>query len=111
MAISYYWVGQIPAKPLVIDVRGEGGSLINLSSYDEYNVKMLGSDNEEINLDGSLLSITGAATGEFLFRFPTDRSVFTKSGEYLLQLEFVSAGARDFTTAHTIRVHKLGGKN
>ena len=111
MEISQYWVDQIPARPLSIQVRDSRGLPVNLSSYSDFNVIMLGSDNEEIDLTGAELSTAGAINGRFVFRFPTDRSLFNKPGEYLLQLEFVGNGARDFTTVHHIKVKKLGGIN
>lgn len=112
MAISQYWVGQIPSRPIAIDVRDSNGYAVNLSSYEDFNVKIVGSDNEDIDVTGSTLLTSGAADGRFVFRWPTDRSLFEKTGEYLLQLEIEGAsGTRDFTTAHTIRVRRLGGKN
>lgn len=111
MSISQYWVGQIPARPIAIDVRDSDGRAINLSSYTGFNVIVLGSDNEEIDLTGSTLSTSQAANGRFVFRWPTDRSVFEKSGQYLLQLELTGPGARDFTSEHNIKVRRLGGIN
>lgn len=110
MTVSQYWVGQIPARPIAITVYGSDGRATPLD-YTEYKVRLIGSDNEEIDLDGSTLNVGQASTGRFTFKFPTDRSLFNKTGEYLLQLEFVSGTARDFTTEHHIKVRKLGGKN
>lgn len=111
MAISQYWIGQIPARPIAIDVRDSDGRAINLAGYTNFVAHLLGSDNEDIDLTGAVLNTSQAASGRFVFRWPNDRSVFTKSGEYLLQLEFTSPTARDFTTEHTIKVRRLGGKN
>lgn len=111
MAISQYWTGQIPARPLAIDVRDSDGRPVSLASYTGFNVKVLGSDNEEVDLTGSFLNVSQATNGRFTFRWPEDRSVFTKSGEYLLQMEFTSPVARDFTTEHHIKVRKFGGIN
>lgn len=110
MAISQYWVGQIPSRPIAIDVRDSNGLPMNLSAYTEFNVIMLGSDNEEVDLTGAILTTSGAVDGRFVFRFPKDRSLFTKPGEYLLQLEIVGIdGTRDYTTEHHIKVRRLGG--
>lgn len=111
MAISQYWVGQIPARPIAIDVRDADGRPVNLSAYTDFQVHVLGSDNEDVDLTGSTLSTSGAAEGRFVFRWPTGRSVFTKSGEYLLQLELGGSGVKDFTTEHHIKVRRLGGVN
>lgn len=110
MAINQYWVGQIPSEPLAITVYDSSGRAKNLSAYSDFRVRMLGSDNEEVNLNGSVLITAGANNGRFVFRWPTDRSLFDKPGEYLLQLEILGAsGTRDFTTTHTLRVRRLGG--
>lgn len=112
MAISRYWVGQIPARPISIEVRDSGGNVMNLGSYSGFSVILVGSDNEVIDTTGAVLNISGAAAGRFVFRWPTDRSLFTKPGDYLLQLEIDGAnGTRDFTTEHHIKVTRLGGSN
>jgi len=111
MAISQYWVGQIPARPIAIDVRDSEGRVIDLSAYNDFKVRVLGSDNEEIDLTGSSLTTSGAAQGRFVFRWPVGRSVFTKTGEYVMQMELGGTGVKDFTTVHTIRVRRLGGIN
>lgn len=110
MAINQYWVGQIPSVPLAITVYDSAGRAVNLSSYSDFHVRMVGSDNEEIDLTGSTLIVSGAANGRFVFRWPTDRSLFDRAGEYLLQLEIVGAtGTKDYTTTHSIRVRRFGG--
>lgn len=111
MAISQYWVGQIPSRPIAIDVRGSDGRAINLASYTGFRAIVLGSDNEEIDTTGAVLNTSQAGSGKFVFRFPTGRSLFDKEGEYLLQLELTGGGYKDFTTEHHIKVRRLGGKN
>lgn len=111
MTTSQYWTGQIPAKPLAIDVRDSFGRTASLAGYTGFNVIVLDSDNDEVDLTGSFLNVSQAATGRFVFRWPEDRSVFDEPGEYLLQLVLTSPTARDFTTEHNIKVRRLGGKN
>jgi hypothetical protein len=86
--ISQYWKDQIPAKPLSIQVKDSGGLDYDLSDYDTIEVRMLGTDNEEISLTGS--------------------SVIKNTGDYVLQLKLGGTGRLDFTTTHTIRVRELG---
>jgi hypothetical protein len=110
MAINQYWVGQIPSKPISITVYDSNGFKMNLATYADFKVRLLGSDNEEIDTTGSTLLTSGAADGRFVFFWPTNKSLFDKPGEYLLQLEIDGAsGTKDFTTTHSIRVRKLGG--
>lgn len=110
MAISTYYVGAVPSRPIAIDVRDSDGLPVNLSAYTDFKVVLLGSDNEVIDTTGAVLSTSGAAQGRFVFRWPTDRSLFNKAGDYLLQMEIDGAGGtKDFTTEHTIRVRRLGG--
>lgn len=110
MAINQYWIGQIPSEPIAISVYNSNGRPKNLSGYTDFNVLLLGSDNEELETTGSILLTSGAVDGRFVFRWPTDRSLFEKAGEYLLQLEILGAnGTKDYTTTHSIRVRRRGG--
>lgn len=111
MAVSQYWVGQIPARPIAIDVRGSDGRAVNLASYTDFGVILLGSDNEVIDTTGAVLNTSKAAQGKFVFRWPEGKSLFDKEGEYLLQLVLTGGGYKDFTTEHHIKVRRLGGKN
>jgi hypothetical protein len=109
MSISYYWTGQIPQRPMVIDVNGSDGRPANLAGYTNYEVIVLGSDNEPVDMTGAQLQTAQASSGRLVFRWPSDRSVFTKTGEYLLQLKLTSDTSRDFTSVHHIFVRELGG--
>lgn len=108
MAISQYRVGQIPAAPLAITINDSLGRAVDCSIYDSFEVKMLGSDNENISLTGSALQTGGLRNGRFVFVWPTDRSLFMKSGDYVLEMILSRPGAKDITTSHTIRVRDLG---
>lgn len=108
MAISQYRVGQIPAAPLSITINDSLGRAVDCSIYDEFKVKMLGSKNEEIDLTGAILQTGGLRNGRFVLQFPTDRSLFTESGDYVLEMQLIRPGAKDITTSHTIRVRDLG---
>lgn len=111
MAISQYWVGQIPARPLSITVSDDLGRPIDLSSYTGFKVRLIDPTNADVDTTGAILQTGGARTGRFVFVWPTDKTLFTRTGDYLLQLELSGPGQRDFTTAHTIRVRDLGRIN
>lgn len=106
--ISQYWINQIPARPLSIQVKDSSGNDMNLSNYDTITVKMLGSYNEELDLTGSSVNTTGKSLGVIVFNWPTSRSLFDYAGDYVLQLELSGTGKKDFTSTHTIRVRELG---
>lgn len=106
--ISQYWINQIPARPLSIQVKDSSGNDMNLSSYDTVTVKMLGSYNEELDLTGSSVNTSGKSTGVIVFTWPTSRSLFEFPGDYVLQLELSGTNKKDFTSTHTIRVRELG---
>jgi hypothetical protein len=110
MNISQYQVGQKPFRPLAITVNDSAGRPVDLSFYDDYTVRLIGSDNEEVDLGNGELQTAGARQGRFTFVWPTNKSLFSKAGDYLLQLELSGDGHRDFTTAHNIRVREIGGK-
>lgn len=111
MAISQYWVGQIPLRNLTINVKDSAGRPLNLSGYTNVSVKMLGPRNEDVNLAGAVVNTGGSAGGRIIFEWPKDKSLFTNTGDYVLQLVLETAKARDITTAHTLRVKELGGIN
>lgn len=106
--ISQYWVDQIPARPLTIQVKDSSGTDKNLSAYTTITVKMLGSYNEELDLTGSTLNTSNKDTGKIVFSWPTTRSLFEYPGDYVLQLELSGSGKKDFTTTHTMKVRELG---
>lgn len=106
--ISQYQIGQIPARPLAILVKSQDGVDLNLSGYTTINAKMLDTDNKEVLLTGSTVDSNAKQFGQIRFIFPTDRSLFTKKGDYILQLELVGSGKLDYTTSHTLRVREFG---
>ena len=109
--ISQYWIDQIPARPLSIQVRTQSGENANLSPYTTIEAVMVGSNNEEIDLTGSVLDTAGRSIGNIIFRWPTTRSLFEYPGDYVLQLKLSGTGRLDFTSTHTLRVRELGRIN
>lgn len=109
--ISQYWIDQIPARPLSIQVRTQSGDDANLSGYTDIEAVMLGSNNEEIDLTGSVLDTAGKSIGNIIFRWPTTRSLFEYPGDYVLQIKLSGTGRLDFTSTHTLRVRELGRTN
>jgi hypothetical protein len=109
MSISYYWISQIPQRPFGFTVKGSDGKPANLAGYTNYEVVILDPDNQIVDITGSQLQTAQASAGKFVFRWPTDRSIFTKKGEYLLQLKLTNDTSRDFTSVHHIFVRELGG--
>lgn len=106
--ISQYWIDQIPARPLSIQVKDQSGADMNLSLYTTIEAVLLGTRNEEIALTGAVLDTSNKVTGNIIFRWPTDRSLFDYPGDYVFQLKMSGTGRLDFTTTHTIRVRELG---
>lgn len=106
--ISQYWKDQIPAKPLSIQVKNQDGTDMNLSGYDTIEAILVGSNNEIIDLTGSVINTSGKVVGKITFSWPTDRSLFRWAGDYLFQLKMTGTGKLDFTSSHPIRVKELG---
>ena len=112
MAISEFWVGEIPSKPLEIEIVDSENTPMPLIGLSGVKARLLGSDNEEVDVEDVVVNLTEPLNGVLVLRWPTDRSLFNKPGEYLLQIELDgSTGTKEFTDAHTIRVRKFGGKN
>jgi len=109
--ISQYWLDQIPARPLSIQVKNQDGTDMNLSAYTDITATLIGTNNEEISLEGAVIDRTNAQIGKIIFRWPTGRSLFEYVGDYVFQLELTGSSAKDFTSTHTFRVRELGGRN
>lgn len=109
--ISQYWIDQIPARPLSIQVKDQDGNDLNLSAYTTIEAVLLGSRNEEIALTGATLNTSAKDLGLIKFEWPTDRSLFDYPGDYVFQLKLRGTGKLDFTTTHTLRVRELGRRN
>ncbi len=107
--IKVYELGSIPADPIVISLKDERGNPLDLTPYPNVQLRMVGSNNEEVDLTGSATVVQERRNGRVLFVFPRDRSLFTRTGDYVFDLELSGEGVRDFTTFKTIRVTKLGG--
>lgn len=108
--ISQYWIDQIPARPLSIQVKDQDGNNIDLSAYTTVEAVMLGTRNEEVSLTGATLNTAAKDLGTIIFEWPTTRSLFDYAGDYVFQLKLSAADRLDFTTSHTIRVRELGRK-
>lgn len=106
--ISQYWIDQIPARPLSIQVKDQSGNDMNLSGYTTVSARLLGTLNEEISLSGAAINTTNSDIGKITFSFPTDRTLFEYPGDYVFQLVLTGTNKKDFTTTHTIRVRELG---
>lgn len=111
MDMSQYWVGQIPKRPLAINVRDSFGRELDLTAYDNFRVRLLDDNNVEVDLTGSDLQVGGARTGQFVFVWPTGRSLFQTPGDYLLQLVLSDENSKDYTTSWAIKVRDLGEVN
>jgi hypothetical protein len=109
MDYKVYWVGEKPGGAMTITVLDEDTGLpADLSGFIDVKMVMLDSDNREIPLDG-VTTIANGEAGRVVFGWPTDRSIFTKPGEYVFQLVFSTPSATVKTNAQNILVKKLGG--
>lgn len=109
--ILNYWVGQAPLNPVGIQVRDSSNSLKDCSVYDSFKAQLIGSDNEVVDLSEGSLATAGARNGQFALTWPK-RSVFTRTGVYVLQLVMTTAdGYRDITSTAEIRVRDPRGGN
>jgi hypothetical protein len=106
--ISQYWVGQIPERPMSVQINDSEGQALNLSGYTTFNFKMLDSNNAEVDLSGGQVVLTQLFDGKLSYVWPTTKSLFQYPGDYIVQIELTGTGKKDYTNTHTIRVRELG---
>lgn len=104
-----FWVGEKPGRIIVISVYDEVGTPLNLTPYTSVTLEMIDTNNSQIDLRGSTTTVTDGIGGKIGFVFPSDRSVFTEPGEYLVRLRMENSSTLDYTDAGGITVRKFGG--
>lgn len=107
MIITNYWEGDVPLRPMYFGLQDEYGNDIGGAGSYAIKVRMLDTDNREVDLRGSQL-LTSLNSAYATFIFPTDRTLFPKHGDYLVQLSVEANGRKQWTSPHTIRVNRLG---
>jgi hypothetical protein len=110
MAISEYWVGEIPIEPIRINLIDSDNDSISMNQFSA-TAHVIDPDDEEVDITGSVLT-TSVTDGQVVFRWPLDRSLFTKTGYYQLQIWLTgNVGGLDKSEPLTIIVRKFGGNN
>lgn len=110
MDYKVYWVGEKPGGAMNITVLDQDTGLpYNLNSYMNVRLVMVDSDNNEVDLGTGETVVSNAAAGKVLFVWPREKSLFTKPGEYVFQLELSTPSALVKTDAQNIIVKRLGG--
>ena len=114
MDYKVYWVGERPGGSMVITVLDQDTGLpANIAPYNEARMRMLDSKNREVDLGNGEAIISNGSTGRVVFRWPTDKSLFERPGEYVFQIELAGGMGNSViakTTVEHIIVKRLGGK-
>lgn len=93
-----FFVGQIPAEPMVLTVVDASGQAIDLSDYDAAEVTIVNSSGVAVDQGDGFTAITAPLAGQVQFVWPST-SIFTVAGDYKYQLELTATGnVRDLTT-------------
>jgi len=109
--ISQYWIGQIPTTPLTIDITDQNGNSIDLDQYTGFAVSILDPDNYDVMTPDFGIDTSDGDQGRIVVTFPSGASIFTKTGEYLLRLEFSNSSGIDFTSVYEMPVAEFGGED
>lgn len=104
--IATYWVGQIPAEPLVFEVKDKNGTPKDVTGY-TIRLKMLGGRGEQIDTSDGSIVVQSAPQGRLAFHWPA-QSLFRTHGYYELQLELSGTGVKDFTNTQSLLVREFG---
>lgn len=110
MDYKVYWVGEKPAGAMTITVLDQStGAPVNLNNYQNVRLLMVDSDNQEVDIPAEATVVADGPNGRVAFVWPRDRSLFTKPGEYVFQLEMTTPDVVVRTDAQNIVVKRLGG--
>lgn len=113
MDYKVYWQGEKPGGTMVVTVLDqETGVPANIAPYSKAELVLLDSRNREVDLGNAETAISSGESGRIVFTWPTDKSLFEKTGEYVFQI--VLTGGEDDqvvvkTTVQDIVVKRLGG--
>lgn len=109
MQTKNYWVGDRPSSSWTFQVLDQKtGAVQSLAGFTSAKVLMLDPSNKPVTIADTATVITDAANGLVTFTWPSE-SLFTKPGNYIVQLELDSGTATRKTTVQDILVRKLGG--
>ena len=103
-------VGQVPSAPQVFRFYDETGKALNLEGYTSFDVELLGSDNEKVDVSDAQLGLNRATEGVLTLVWPRRSNVFSKVGEYRLRFALNNSlsGSKDYSETHEIRVTHFG---
>lgn len=106
--ISQYWVAERPTDPLLIEVTDQDGNAIDLSGF-TINIEILDPDNYELSVSDFTVTTSLLNEGKLTIIFPSGRSIFEKTGEYLLRLKLSNSNGIDYSTSYGMKVSEFGG--
>lgn len=110
MDYKVYWVDEKPGGAMTITVLDQStGAPVNLNNYLNVRLLMVDTDNEEVDLGTGETIVSNPENGRVVFVWPREKSLFTKPGEYVFQLELSTPTALVKTDAQNIVVKRLGG--
>jgi hypothetical protein len=110
--ILRYEAGQVPARPVTIQVTDEDtGAGYNLIGYSSIVAELIGPKDEFVNIAGLIVDPAEVPSGRVTLRWPTNRSLFDTPGRYYMRLAFYGPGSRDYSETIEIRVSSFGRFN
>jgi len=107
-SIGRFEVGSIPSVPQVFQFYDEDGNPANMSGYTGFEVELLGSDNERVDLSGIEVKTDATALGRLTVVWPRRSNVFSKTGQYLARFKFSGPNAVDYSETYEIKVTNFG---
>ena len=100
-----FYKNQVPAEHMRIAVVDETNRPRNLNAYSSAVLFLIDPDGERVDAmtGGGMVSFVDRAAGIMLYRFP-EHTLFTKRGQYEMQLKLMSGTREDFTDVGTLHV-------
>lgn len=105
MDIGPFFVGQVPADPLVITIRDSAtNNAKGLSSYTAASLILVNPEGTSVATSGGSTSLSDVSGGVISYNWPTT-SLFGSPGDYKFQVKLTGdSGITDYTIPQTFEV-------
>lgn len=107
MELGPFYVGQKPGYALVLTLRDPHTNEVkNLTNFTSASLRMVDPSGASVDTSGGTMSISDANGGKVTYIWPTDASLFSRAGDYKIQVVLTGTTSQEFTSTTVFEVYK-----